>query len=176
MLHLNKLSSVFRSSMLEMAVFQYFRQNAWNSKSDWNCWREPWRAFVVLRVLDGGVSTQFAVCIWITGGTAFPENKLYPFYKLFCKTSQNFAVIFRCSCQSCWENSWYALLYITHVIHCLGVCNSWVTGSVSEKWSEAENLDAHGVLEKVEPDWTWVQFKDIETYRPKHGPTSSPRK
>lgn len=64
-----------------------------------------------------------------------------------------------------------------HVIHCLGVCNSWVTGSVSEKWSEAENLDAHGVLEKVEPDRTWVQFKDIETYRPKHGPRPcSPRK
>lgn len=37
-------------------------------------------------------------------------------------------------------------------------------------------MPTHGVLEKVEPDRTWVQVKDIETYRPKHGPTSSPRK
>ncbi|PKU49654.1 hypothetical protein llap_38 [Limosa lapponica baueri] len=47
------------------------------------------------------------------------------------------------------------------------MCNSCITGFVSEKRSEAEDLDAHGVPEKLESDRTWVQLKHIETYRPK---------
>lgn len=64
----------------------------------------------MLRMLDGEISTQFLSVFWIKGDCAFPTNKLCPFYKLFSKTFQTFTVIFRFSCQSCWEVSWYLAL------------------------------------------------------------------
>lgn len=82
----------------------------------------------------------------ITDGTAFPANKLCPFCKLFCKTSE--------TSQTSLSGSGVtkATGKTRGTQHCLGQSNSCVTGSVSGKWTGAENLDASGVPEKLEPN------------------------
>lgn len=152
MLCLNELSRVFRSSFPEMPAFQFLpKPSKVTEISEEGTERLLWCWGCCVEGSQGSLRSV------ITDGTAFPANKLCLFCKLFCRTSETSQTSL-----SGWGVATKAAGKTRGTQHCPGQCNSCVTSCASEKWTGAENLDASGVPEKLEPNRIWAQLKHTD--------------